>query len=80
MNILKPMCDPDSIVIFSSGLCSKVAIADLVETFPEITCFDFGSSFDLLSRGVQTRSYQGSFEDEVNYYKDILPENWVEET
>jgi len=75
MNLLKEMCKehPDSIVLLSAGLCSKVAIADLVRTFPTITCLDFGSGFDCLCRGYMTRSYQGKFEVDLAYYKGLLP-------
>ena len=70
-------CEPNSIVMFSAGLCTKVAVANLLQMIPTLTCLDFGSSFDLLARGKSTRSYQGSYETEKAYYKDLLPADWV---
>lgn len=68
---------PDCIVLFSAGLCAKVAISELVESNPSITCLDVGSSFDCLARGTPSRSYQGSFMSEVAYYAEVLPAEWV---
>lgn len=65
----------NSIVITSAGLCSKVLIADLVKKNKTISCLDTGSSFDLLC-GRNTRGWKHSYEDEYNYYKNILPDDW----
>lgn len=77
MNEIKSKITPDSIILFSAGLCTKVAISELLETNPGITCLDFGSSFDCLTRGITSRSYQSSFHEEVAYYSEILPLDWV---
>ena len=71
---------PDAIVLFSGGLCSKVAIADLARHAPTITCLDVGSSFDCLARGAPSRSYQFHFFEEVDYYSGLLPQNWLTTT
>jgi len=68
---------PDAIVLFSGGLCSKVAIADLARHAPTITCLDIGSSFDCLARGRPSRSYQFNYFEEVYYYAGLLPHNWL---
>lgn len=78
MQDIKSKITPDCIILFSAGLCTKAAIAELVETNPGITCLDFGSSFDCLTRGITSRSYQGSFQEEVAYYSEILPADWIE--
>lgn len=77
MEEIKSKITPDCIILFSSGLCTKAAISDLVESNPGITCLDFGSAFDCLTRGIQSRSYQRDFMEEVVYYSDILPADWV---
>lgn len=77
MEDIKSKLTPDCIVLFSAGLCTKVAIGNLVEANPGITCLDLGSSFDCLARGTPSRSYQGSYQEEVAYYVDVLPEGWV---
>ena len=74
------LCTPDTIVLFSGGLCSKVAIADLARHAPTVTCLDVGSSFDCLARGTQSRSYQFNYFEEINYYSGLLPENWLATT
>jgi hypothetical protein len=71
---------PDAIVLFSGGLCSKVAIADLARHAPTVTCLDLGSSFDCLARGTPSRAYQFHFFEEVDYYKGLLPVNWIQTT
>lgn len=77
MQDIKSKITPDCIVLFSAGLCTKVAIAELGESNPGITCLDFGSSFDCLARGEPSRSYQRSFGEEVAYYAEVLPAEWV---
>ena len=77
MEMIKSKVTPDCIVLFSSGLCSKVAISSLVESNPGITCLDLGSSFDCLARGTPSRSYQSSFNEEVAYYASVLDADWV---
>jgi hypothetical protein len=71
---------PDAIVLFSGGLCSKVAIADLARHAPTVTCLDVGSSFDCLARGAPSRAYQFHFFEEVDYYAGLLPQNWLTTT
>jgi hypothetical protein len=74
------LCTPDTIVLFSGGLCSKVAIADLARHAPTVTCLDVGSSFDCLARGTQSRSYQFNYFEEIDYYSGLLPGNWLATT
>lgn len=76
MEEIKKKSTDDCIVLFSAGLCSKVAVAELVEAYPGITCLDLGSSFDCLARGTPSRSYQGSFQEEMVYYAEVLPADW----
>lgn len=77
MEEIKSKITPDCIVLFSAGLCTKVAVSHLVESNPGITCLDLGSSFDCLARGIPSRSYQGSFHEEVAYYASVLDADWV---
>lgn len=59
------------IYIFSIGLTSKVLIAKALESCPDITCIDAGSSFDPLFIG-QTRTYQVQREQLQALYADLL--------
>ena len=77
MEEIKSKITPDCIVLFSAGLCSKVAVGNLVESNPDITCLDLGSSFDCLARGTPSRSYQSSFDQEVAYYASVLDADWA---
>ena len=78
MNEIVSKLTPDAIVLFSAGICSKVAIANLLQIFPHLTCLDLGSNFDCLARGKATRAYQGNFFEEYEYYRSVLPNNWLE--
>ena len=80
MNDILSKLTPDAIVLFSAGICTKVAIANLLQLCPTLTCLDIGSNFDCLARGKSTRAYQGNFFQEFDYYKDLLPRNWLEST
>lgn len=77
MEEIKSKITPDCIVLFSAGLCTKVAVSSLVESNPGITCLDLGSSFDCLARGTPSRAYQGSFNEEVAYYASVLDADWA---
>ena len=78
MKTILRMCTPDTIVLFSGGICSKVAIAELAEKMPTVSALDIGSSFDCLARGKETRSYQFNYQQEIAYYNDLLPNNWLD--
>lgn len=80
MNEILGKLTPDAIVLFSAGICSKVAVAHLLQLCPTLTCLDIGSNFDCLARGKSTRAYQGNFFQEFDYYKELLPANWLENT
>lgn len=67
-------CD-GAILIIAAGLSSKVLIAKLLQNF-KMTCIDIGSGFDLLATGKHSRPWAHSYQDELNYYKDILPVKW----
>jgi len=67
--------EENAILLISGGLCSKVLIDEITDRH-NITCIDLGSSFDLLARKEKSRPWQHSYEDELNYYKDFIPEDW----
>ena len=67
--------EPDCIILIAAGLCSKVLISDIVEK-NDVTFLDLGSSFDLLASKINSRGWRHAYEDEVEYYKDVLPEDW----
>jgi|GEM_PF-185918 len=68
-------CVDNAILIIAAGLSSKVLITKLLHKF-NMTCIDIGSGFDLLATGKHSRPWSHSYQDELNYYKDILPEKW----
>lgn len=71
----KKECADGAILIIAAGMCSKVMIADLLKIY-DMTCIDIGSGFDLLASGKNSRSWSHTYQDELDYYKDILPTNW----
>ena len=72
---VESICTDNAILIIAAGLCSKVLISRLLQKF-NMTCIDIGSGFDLLATGNNTRGWSHSHQDELNYYKNILPKNW----
>jgi hypothetical protein len=64
------------ILFTAAGQGSKVLIANLLTEFPRITCLDIGSSFDFLCQKNKSRAWEHSYEDEYNYYKNLLPKDW----
>lgn len=56
-------------------MCSKVLINDITDRY-DLTFIDLGSAFDFLGGKVKTRPFKHSYEDYVNYYKDLLPPAW----
>jgi hypothetical protein len=68
-------CVENTILIIAAGLCSKVLMSKLLQKF-NITCIDIGSGFDLLATGKHSRPWAHSYQDELSYYKEILPKNW----
>ena len=66
----------DCLVFTSAGQGSKVLIAQLLTAMPSISCIDFGSSFDFLCQKKKSRDWTHSYEQETEYYKDLLPQGW----
>ena len=66
----------DSLLITAAGQGSKVLIATALIYFPNISCIDIGSSFDILCKKKNTRGWKHTYEDEYAYYKDLLPEGF----
>lgn len=66
----------DSILITAAGQGSKVLIATALTYFPNISCIDIGSSFDILCKKKNTRGWKHTYEDEYAYYKNLLPEGF----
>lgn len=74
-NTVEKEITENCILITAAGLCSKVLISDIQEKH-KVTCIDIGSGFDLIATGRHSRPWKHSYEDELNYYKSILPKNW----
>jgi len=74
--IVKNEITDNCIVFTAAGQGSKVLVAELLKRFPSLTCLDIGSSFDFLCQKTKSRAWGHTYEDEYNYYKGILPENW----
>ncbi len=68
--------DVKTIIFTAAGMGSKVLIAKLLKNFPLISCIDIGSSFDFLCQKKPSRDQNYSYDEEYNYYKNILPDNW----
>jgi hypothetical protein len=67
----------DNCVLFTAaGQGSKVMIAYLTSKYPTISCIDIGSSFDFLCQKKKSRAWNHTYEDQYNYYKNLLPEGW----
>lgn len=67
---------PDSLVFTSAGQGSKLLIAELLTIMPNISCIDFGSSFDFLCQKKKSRDWTHTYEQEIEYYKNLLPLGW----
>lgn len=71
--------DKNDIILIAGGLASKVLIQEIASNFTMVSCIDLGSGFDILARNVDTRGWFNyhSYEDECLYYKNLLPEDWI---
>lgn len=74
-SIVEQHVEDNAMILIMAGMCSKVLINDLTDKY-KLTCIDLGSSFDLLGSKRASRDHRHSYEQEVAYYKDFLPENW----
>lgn len=68
--------EKDSIILISGGLCSKVLIDDITNEY-NVTFIDLGSSFDLLTRRINTRGWKHTYQQEIDYYRCLLPKSWI---
>ncbi|MFA6066653.1 MAG: hypothetical protein WC707_05735 [Candidatus Babeliaceae bacterium] len=73
--IIESHIEQDAIVLISAGMCAKVLVDDLTNAY-NITCVDLGCSFDILGGKKNTRGWAHSYQDELVYYQDLLPQNW----
>lgn len=69
---LEKHIEKDALILLAGGLCSKVLIHDITSAH-DVSCIDIGSSFDILGGKRNSRGWQHSYEDEINYYYDLLP-------
>ncbi len=67
--------EEDAIILIAAGMCSKILIADVTDSF-KVSCFDIGSGFDLLASKQKSRPWKHNYQDEYNYYKNLLPMGW----
>lgn len=72
---LQQQVEEGAIILVAGGLCSKVLIDDITNEY-KVTFIDLGSSFDYLAGKRNSRNRRHSYEDEVRYYKKLLPSNW----
>ena len=75
-NIIEKHVEKDCILLISGGLCSKVLIDDITNTH-DVTFIDLGSSFDLLARKRNTRGWTHTYQEELAYYHDLVPQDWL---
>lgn len=67
--------EPNAIVIIAGGLCSKVLISDMCQSF-DVCFFDIGSGFDFLASKRQSRDHKHTLFAELDYYGPLLPDHW----
>ena len=75
LKLVEQHVEENAILLIAGGMCSKVLIDDITNKF-DLTFIDLGSSFDLLAGKRNSRGWQHTYQDEVNYYKNLLPSNW----
>lgn len=68
--------EDNCIIIAAAGLCSKWLACEILRTNDTVSYLDIGSGFDYLC-GKNSRGWKHSREDELNYYKDLLPPNFA---
>jgi hypothetical protein len=67
---------PHALILIAGGLASKVLISQLSSEYPLASFLDIGSGFDYIATRTNTRTHRHRYEDEVEYYKNLLPPNW----
>jgi hypothetical protein len=68
--------DPQTLVLIAGGLASKVLIARLCAKYSDASFLDIGSGFDIIATGRCTRDHKHTYEDELRYFSDLLPQMW----
>jgi hypothetical protein len=68
--------NPDSVILLSGGMGTKVLIKYLHELYPNATYIDVGSCLDFVCTKKDSRCQGRSYEKMENYFREILPENW----
>jgi len=71
----------DPLILVSSGMGGKVLISQLHQLYPKATFIDIGSCLDFILTKKDSRgnSIYYSYDDLLNYYRDILPPDWEDE-
>ena len=64
------------IVMTSCGMSAKVLITELYKVYPNEIYLDIGSGLDTICTKRSTRGLFVNYEFCLNYFKDILPDNW----
>jgi hypothetical protein len=64
------------IVITCCGMGAKPLISELAKRFPKGIYLDFGSALDFICTKKDSRGFSYTYDDLLEIYKDILPENW----
>lgn len=74
----------NGIVLIAGGLASKILIKNLALEFKNASFIDIGSGFDILAKNQYTRAWNyipnftNSFEAQYEYFKNLLPNNYLE--
>jgi hypothetical protein len=74
INFLKN--DQNPLIITCAGMASKVLIMELHKLFPNGIFIDIGSGLDYLCTKKCSRGNAFAYEKLEEYFKEILPENW----
>lgn len=64
------------IILMCGGIASKILASDLFRKYPNSTILDVGSAIDFICTKKNSRGWKHSYNDLVNYLKEIIPENW----
>jgi hypothetical protein len=68
--------DNNTLVLTSAGMGAKYLISELHKLFPKAIYIDVGSGFDKLCTGMDTRTYNPSQHELINYLRPMLPEGY----
>jgi len=71
-NTITSSMEDRTLVLTSAGMGAKYLISELHKLYPNSIYIDIGSGFDKLCTGVQTRTYNPSYDSICNYLRPLL--------